>query len=131
MPDEPIYDAKGTLIEVGDHVLPVVREGRIVVPAGKVTKITEPDVDFNDDTGRPEAYGPFVYVLYEDGEEDRWTAYDKRGGFDEPSEYVCDEIEISVFAKTPTEEPRQWNPNIVVPVVTLLLFSPLLLDRLL
>jgi hypothetical protein len=88
---EPIYDAKGTEITVGARVKPFSDGVIVAVPGGIVTKITDVDVDFNDDTGRPEAYGPFVHVLYDDGEEDRWTAYAKRGG-----EYVCDEIEVEV-----------------------------------
>lgn len=87
MPD-PIYDAKGTEITIGARVKPLIY---MHVPGGVVTKLEEMDVDMNDNTGRPEAYGPFVHVLYDDGEEDRWTAYTMRGG-----EYVCDEVEVEV-----------------------------------
>jgi hypothetical protein len=86
----PIYDAHGTEITVGARVKPC----GINIPGGVVARITNVDVDMNDDTGRPEAYGPFVYVLYDDGEEDRWTAYDKRAWYTDPAEWVCDEVEV-------------------------------------
>jgi hypothetical protein len=99
MSDHPIHDAKGTLIEVGCVVLPY-KSAAFDIPGGVVVKIEPVDVDFNDDTGRAEGFGPFVHVRYADGEEDRWTAYNKRDWYTAPDDWVCDDITVEPLAKT-------------------------------
>jgi hypothetical protein len=80
-------DEHGTPIKVGCRVAADTQHD---IPGGVVVRLTEPDADYNDATGRAEAYGPDVFVLYDDGVEDHWRLhYDIR--YDA---YVCDDITI-------------------------------------
>jgi hypothetical protein len=83
-----IKDCKGNAVIVGSRVLD--ENG---VEEGTVTWTTEPDGDYNDETQRAEAYGPYVYVLYDDGQDDRYTARQSWSYSDD--RFVCDDIEVA------------------------------------
>lgn len=91
--DDRIYDCNGELIQVGARVLPWPDGDS---PAGTVTRLDPFDVDYNDDTGRPEGYGPFVHVRYDDGEDARFDCIvdDPHDLYERPTSFVCEDVEI-------------------------------------
>jgi hypothetical protein len=108
--DMPIFDTNDVEIKVGDVTVaysyrPFPHVAEIHVPAGTVTVLTDHDVDYNDDTGRPEGYGPFVTVEYEDGSEDRLDCINtEMQGYDLDPHWVCEDVTIDVKARqTPRE----------------------------
>lgn len=93
--DDPvIFDVNGVQIERGMRTA-AWSHGSISCPEGTVVALPGLDVDYNDDTGRPERFGPFVMVEYDDGTDERFDVQDARRfdwGFD--YEWKCDEVEI-------------------------------------
>lgn len=105
MQDYPtIRDLAGEQIHPGSVVKPYRDiEGHIEEPGGIVTKLTEMDVDSDEDgTHR---YGPFVYVKHDDGDELRYEVTDAHRStwadymMDTEYEWVCEDIEIEPQAE--------------------------------
>lgn len=84
-----ILDAEGTTIVVGQIV--VDRAGQEI---GKVTQLTEPDADYDDELQRAVQYGPYVYVSYYDGTDDRYLArWNATGPWDDTrDDFTCDDV---------------------------------------
>jgi hypothetical protein len=89
-PYDVIVDSQGQRIKVGSRVLDAIG-----LPEATVTSIIPLDGDA-DDEGRPVAVGPYIYVEYDDGTEEKFTAHwSARGPEDMDAPFVCHDLTIA------------------------------------
>lgn len=101
--DFVVRDFNGGLIEVGTQVLAgdPKTDDDILIYTGKVTKITDPDVDYDDELQRAVMYPPKITVFFGDGTDDEFTTHDNTSTRwadypDGPRTYIfiCDDLEV-------------------------------------
>jgi hypothetical protein len=96
-----IVDWKQKPLQVGTRVIfggPSTTE-EIARHTGVVTKITEPDADYDDNAGCGVLYSPKVTVRFDGGDIDEASTYDitRATGPDYPDEYTwqADDLEVA------------------------------------
>jgi|SRR5215831_5312056 len=95
MSDDIYWDWRETPFKVGDRV----KFGDDDDQIGVVSRVTEVDGDYNDDTGRAEMIPPKAYIKFDDGEEehcDGSNATPAPEWYDEEPQFVWqfDDIEV-------------------------------------
>jgi len=100
-----VQDCNGSKLSVGDKVLyGDPKPGDEWHHTGTITKITEPDVDYDDEAGRPVMTNPYVHIHFEDDgtDEECHTYNDTPVGWndypDGPSHYIyqAEDLELIV-----------------------------------
>ena len=98
-----ILDGNGKELKVGDRVkLEGNPKAGIPDDFGVITKITEPDADYDDNVGHGVYYPPKVYVEFDDTGEGKWEdnfhcSYDLGAWWEDSefaAEHVCEELEL-------------------------------------
>src|SRR4051812_23489891 len=94
MPDEKyqtVLDGQEEELTVGDRVTVYGGEDT----TAKITKITDFDVDYDDEIMRPAMSCPIITVEYDDGTTEEWKSWlnvgDKHLG--DPPTFICDDLE--------------------------------------
>lgn len=91
--EQKVLDGNEVELNVGDRVrfYPTSLDGIIA----EITKITDYDVDYDDEIMRPRMYPPIITVKYDDGTLEEWKTYEEQSlsYLGNIPRFTCEELE--------------------------------------
>jgi len=98
------FDSDNNEVKVGSRV-----KSSNDLPGGTVVEIQEIDCDYDDNLGRPVAYGPYVFVKWDDHDEpERFSGYAVNGYSPyQDEEYLFEDFDV-VEADWEPDDEADW-----------------------